>query len=1759
MNHYNLNTPRNRRGSTLLIVLSLLSLLAFTGMVFFTFASQDRAAAENFSDAAKADSTVTSDPIPWGLEQVILGSTDAQKSSILWGPKTVSGARFSRHSLVHTAIGTDLTPFSGTGHNIINDNALAGGAIGIDSDFDGNIDTYTSFGDSRDLLADPRNFVDALSAWGGFFPQASIERTIYGARQVGSTSFPEPDADYTYPDLNNVFLAYKGWAIRDNGSTHSPAAERYERVPLFIPSFMRPALLKTAPNNGPGGTDVLTDPDWWDNSAAHGGYGLRSMHPHPDHIAGYAAGVPVRRYLDQNNPADAAIIAGLPGAHGAFPFRPSEGVNSANYGRMGVWTGHSPGTAGAPANFELASDNDGDGIKEGVWMDLAYPVQETPDGILYATLHSFTIYDLDPKLDLNIHGNLAGLPRAAQIVDKTISFPGDPVNPLLETEFLSQSNLGLGPNEVSLLWALAPDSNTPTSDPAFTSWYGADPSNRLEEANMQLLWLLTGRIDSAGSVHVGRWGDANALLYHDGTAGGRRAWSLPRPGRAGDITRTSSNPSWFLFGGHKGFDDNLNIFEGVANTYTGTKRGFVHPLDFSGNGSATRNYIPALANLFNPLMPSLYQDDASRPERWLQYTGYSLVGESGNVQNDSPYIRGRDGMVNTTADNLVVSPEYNALLEDPLEVIYDLEAAVRPDDQIFAPADLIPAHLSKTDILSSQDDVSSRLKDLDPIAFADDSKIAERFTTISNQLRSIVLADTDARPFDKSFPGSFGNTGGAYAQGDPLRPQARRLLSGTDGKKKDIISRLPLSINHIIDVERTGQTPQEGTSQFRAYMERAGLRFRSLTEHPDANDTHTDATKNIFAKLVSADIPKVGSPAGNLALQNFPPKSVPDREFWARRDRQHLARDIYVLLYMISGTPDGTATVPNPYTAPKGGHTDEELRLMAQFAVNMVDAMDTDNVVTRFEYDRDLANGWDLDDDASTVEEAESGVGLYPEDGASVRGVVYGVERQELAFSEVFAARLEDFRKFTGAADDPSTMWDDTNGGTPFATGEQTDRNDRLVLHFELQNLLPMPVPLSVNGITGAGGSGSDGDQAIWQIARFNRDTGNAAAQVRLPDEELHFMDGNGTIQGGNRFTVSMAAITNQTPSANPLGTGTSDLFLSANGTNYEQISPAVNLETLTSGGTPTGPKCDLDVISTNHDGRYVYSGSNADKGRFLQDVSYAAAGLSAYHGNYDYGIQAALSSDATTATSSSPSGIPDANRSGEGFDLVIRRRANPNLPLLDLADNPWVEVDRIAVEFRDLFRFTDDGMGNYSATADFNQLVSYERAEPFASNAFDTDAQHPVATATDLKRNTIGADFNHATDAMADVSTDPMTGNPVVTRPGTIDGTGYFDVWQTHFDRDFATPTELLNLPVVGPRLLTSRSFRMRFPPAQQTGADDMALQNATAGAPPAIGTPDVARLSNALGLVLSPDFGTTAITDDNAWYRLLAFVEVPSRVNSMLGNYVNQLRTPGKINVNGVRDIEVFAGLLDDPVFASVPSTSDFAPFMLDSFGGDASRIGVTASNNLSVSGTTYKDRWFDLIQERDGAITAYDPTDSNPNTETTFWVPGTGTAQPFRSNAFTPNKTPTTAPKSKSITRSLRNDVANSNRNWLEVGGNAFHQSRDTGAGDRSPTNLQAHQLLSRITNNTTTISNTFIIYATVGYFEAYEDPSGLMRIGGRMGLDLDADSDEQNDAGWEQRAAFIVDRTELINAYDSTTGSFDWQRLVKYRVDLPSDGN
>ena len=57
---------------------------------------------------------------------------------------------------------------------------------------------------------------------------------------------------------------------------------------------------------------------------------------------------------------------------------------------------------------------------------------------------------------------------------------------------------------------------------------------------------------------------------------------------------------------------------------------------------------------------------------------------------------------------------------------------------------------------------------------------------------------------------------------------------------------------------------------------------------------------------------------------------------------------------------------------------------------------------------------------------------------------------------------------------------------------------------------------------------------------------------------------------------------------------------------------------------------------------------------------------------------------------------------------------------------------------------------------------------------------------------------------------------------------------------------------------------------------------------------------------------------------------------------------------------------------------------------------------------------------------------------------------------------------------------------------------------------------------------------------------------------MGLDLNEDGDETNDEGWEQRAVFVIDRTEAFDAFDAASGEFEWERLVKHRLDLASDG-
>jgi len=1719
----------DRRGSTLVIVIALLGLLAFMGMVFFTFAAQERQAAENFSDAAKFAVDEPPNVFDHMLRQVIVGTSDTpqDRASILYSTTR-------RHALVTNLVGSDVQPHSGEGVRL----SEVGGYAVVDQNQDG----------VADISADPNldwlEFVDS----GVARPHMAYRpRGLEG--RVGGAAVPQPpapDVDYTYPDINNLFLAFRGKAIRDNGPSANP---RFEEVNVLIPSFFRPQYMKSSLANGPLGSSIVTDADWIQsfdgvnrNTAR---FPARSFRPHPMHIAGRLDdGTVVPRYVLAG---EAAAL----GLQGGFPFVPAENTNNSGNlserGELGIWTGSHPD------NYELDVDNDGDGKLEGIWLDLNFPIQETSDGVQYAILHSVTIYDLDSLIDLNVHGNLAGLNRLG---DLTNAAGGLVLDGQLDNQFVSRSNLGLGPNEVNPLWALQrPLITGHSSIPQFNAHFGRAPSNRLEQANMEWVWLLGGRGDFSGGGLVGvlggRWGEADRVYNTYKSGGSFLVADLPRPGRSGNAQQSGN--TGIRFGGNyagngrNGFDDNQDRLEGEADLSQRRIRGFGTPMDYAGTGRSTSaDYGGYNGTAFttvagSPRQAVLHRDPSGTgPERWPRYKGYTV--NRGMDDTVPRYAFGQNGVYDNgvlASDDLILDPFYDALFEDPLETIFDPDHAQKQFDQIFTPADLLSLQMWPAD---KPADISERLSKLAPFAFESTSNndVREKFTTLSHSLRRYMMssdlgadlalgtaddgprawefnADADGPDANNDgyadgdgrleFPPAYGSTaasGKPYSATDPFRPQVRRLLTLEAGESRDLIGQLPLSINHLLDVERTEQTPNEQSQpvQFLRYMRRAGLRFRPLTEHPAASEGNT---------VVNATTIPVFDPANPVI---WPPETAEQREYWARRDRQQLARDIFVLLYTIGGAQTVGTNVrsslgTNDPSSPEGTalYTHRQLREMAQFAVNMVDAMDTDNVVTKFEYDKNLGpdssgttGGWNLDDDPYTMETVPvlesdpnfAGItdsGHCREDSAT-RGVVYGVEAQELAFSEVLAVGTA-----TPAAtiDHPATLYPD-----------ETGRNH---LFVELQNLRPNPVPLATKNNTTMA-------NAMWRIVRHDRTSATApiggTSNGGNPYRAFAFTGQsavNQTIPGGQRYSVATASTTDVV---------SSDLFVDFDLDNtFDLIAPNTNNGTLPNNGTnrtdPNAaelkPRCNLDLLHPDHNLGFVMvdqaGNQTTNLGAFLEN-------LQTYAGNTPmnslYGGSFAMS------------GQP-------GFDLVLQRRANPNMPALTHGSvpgqdpNPWVDVDIIRVEFRDL-GIADGDMATQLQQNRLPNITSEERREPLADSTRGTFTGTPA----NLRYNTIAA----------------RTGG---IGQNSITATAGFNLWQAHFDRDFASTGELLSVPLCSPAKLTSVIERLNFNPQQQAR-------------PPAASnpTPD-ALVAGAAKFLLSDfpnDTGVSAAVNrarDNRWYRLLQLVEVPSRVHRMLGNYVSLDRLPGKLNLNTLRHWEVYAGLVDNPMLLDATGNGTVAPFTTDR---------SPDENGNAVN----RDRWQEFLLSRDGDFSvSYDQFAVAPATPGTrnMLIPGTVKAKPFRSYGYRKpfNSTvPDDNGLESTVLRTLTADVTDgdnqTNRHWLEVNSRGQHKNPGAAALQHQ------HQVLSKLMNNTTTVSNTFIVFATAGYFEAVEHKvngqgTGLYRIGSRIDIDT-TDGNSNVNPGWQQRAVYVIDRTESFRAYDPGSGDFDWKRLIKARAEI-----
>lgn len=1279
-----------------MIVMVLMGMLSLLGVIFYTFAMQERSNANYYADAAKIPTApaLTADALfDFALEQIIVGTDQRLKNSVLWG---------SRHSMLSNALGYgyhrpgDAHPFNGQGVNVIFD---SNGNVAVDQD--------------RDGIADPA-YAYMLNYNNSPCANSLAERPFYednngnGVLDKGEDLngngvldvYPQTDVGYSYPDINNVFLCYVG-KVRDpnNGAVHL----------VIKPSYLVPGMLRTP--NGAGVPTPLIFEDLNFNGILDGGedtngngilddwcvnptLGNRVMRAHPNHLyvpPNSSTMAPVSRYL--TNTQATALIG--PSATG-FPFHPmansydttSTGSGVAYLsGRMGPYSYLDPaGLADAPAEFDY--DNDGDGYRESILMDLDFPVQQDASGKFFVPLFLVTIHDLDGLVNLNAAGNLArilsqgGTTPVASSTGAPFGTGGGAM------DFISKSNLGLGPAEINPAWVL---NARPVSTPgnpldgtggnftAHSAFFGGDPRNNTptpswaETANMELLWLKIGRpIYSGGSIVdlvAGVYGE-EGILYQaiaQGNLSAAGGQFLPRPG----VSQV---------------DDNLDVNEGQQSPttnqfFTVTNWDFQHPLDWTGQGT------------FLSSAKQINWDNSKLPLRSMIYTKY---GNSSTTTSNS-YVRYGQYA------NLMSQSILQGLGDDPYEVAFYAPPG-RGADNLLDPSEMIALQLNNTE--TSRLSINSRVAKLAPFNFSSSStenargeSIRRKVTTISNDRKNYGLGVSqrtmgasgagqeysyDTAPYNPStqgqyvrnavntlrFPPEFTNgvspvrrykilqSGESPPIEDPFRPFTRALLEMDNSVFQSVAGiQQKLSVNKLFTIDPT--TGKIG--------------FRNLTPHPD------DPGVAVISSVAN--------------VTNYPPTTAAGQEYWARLDRQQMARDIYVLLYLLGHGNDtvNTATTPNPnpsvVTDGSTLYSEPQLREMAQFAVNMVDAMDRDNVMTRFEYDKDLSDGWNLDDDAyGTIEAGATpyAVGTpnykssYPRDSA-VRGEVFGIESLDVTISEAMAIYTTALNSATTTPADPDCTPYDDQVGRNFAYVELYNRGQD-VINFSATE--------------------------TWQVVL--KQDANAGMGVAGFERRVSLGAGAGAIQSGGRFTIGSAD--SSFPKITTTGRSSFQVDLNgSSGMSWTKLAPTVTLT------TPSA----IDLVDE------FAAGTLTGKATIEDENSNPLPGAGAWASGFG----------------SSPPPSPT-------IKVVLRRRAHPTRTKLTSAnvnDNPWVDVDVMPNVRVGTFDLTDVGTAGSGAMmaniqTQLKQLFSRERAEPLNQNS---EQAYPTTSGSNVYNSLAAANNN--------------------------------------------------------------------------------------------------------------------------------------------------------------------------------------------------------------------------------------------------------------------------------------------------------------------------------------------------------------------------------------------------------------------------------
>jgi hypothetical protein len=237
---------------------------------------------------------------------------------------------------------------------------------------------------------------------------------------------------YTYADRSNMLLAAVDANIYANNGANPPSLPQ---PGLLLPSLVRPTatLPFSVQTNGQSNPQALQlDPNtqggqWFWTATPNqnppsgspkysSAWKYMTLRPRPgDQLStrlGETTFPPNRPYFPP--PADiGGDVKNLPGV----PFYPKD--------QNGAFIRDASGNP-------IAAQNDS------FWMDLNYPIQITRNGKKYKPLFAFLVLDLDGKVNLNVHGNIAANVQV-QVQNQTVTYPNQ-----------HASNQGLTRDEVNL-------------------------------------------------------------------------------------------------------------------------------------------------------------------------------------------------------------------------------------------------------------------------------------------------------------------------------------------------------------------------------------------------------------------------------------------------------------------------------------------------------------------------------------------------------------------------------------------------------------------------------------------------------------------------------------------------------------------------------------------------------------------------------------------------------------------------------------------------------------------------------------------------------------------------------------------------------------------------------------------------------------------------------------------------------------------------------------------------------------------------------------------------------------------------------------------------------------------------------------------------------------------------------------------------------------------------------------------------------------